>query len=131
MKIVFDSNIYISAFVLPGSQAERAITKVIEDNAQLIISKDIVSEILRILSTKFNRDKEALSRTALYLSDIARTVKPARKIKILKDDPDNRILECAVTGRAGIIVTGDKNILKLKIYEEVKIVSLKEFLERY
>lgn len=130
MKIVFDSNVFISAFVIPGSQAERAILKIIEENSSLIISKEIISEVLRILSSKFNREKEALSRTALYLTDVAHIVKTTRKIKILKDDPDNRILECAVAGNAEFIVTGDKEMLRLKEFEEIKIISLKQFLEQ-
>lgn len=131
MKIVFDSNIYISAFIVPSSQAEKAIFKVIEENVSLMISKEIISEVLRVLADKFNREKEALSRTAVYLSDVATVVKSNRKINILKDEPDNRILECAVAGRADLIVTGDKEMLRLKDFEGIKIISLKEYLDRH
>jgi len=128
VKIVFDSNIYISAFAIPKGQAEKAILKVIEENFSLMISKDIISEILRILADKFNRDKETLSRTAVYLLDVATIVKTNRKIKILRDDPDNRILECAAAGKADLIVTGDKEMLRLTEFEKIKIISLKDFL---
>lgn len=128
MKIVFDSNIFISAFAIPRGQAEKAIAKVIEENHSLMISKEIIGEVLRVLGVKFSKDKEALSRTALFLSDLAHIVKAKRKIKVLKDDPDNRVLECAVTGRAEIIVTGDKEMLRLQEFEGIEIVSLKEFL---
>ena len=128
MKIVFDSNIFISAFAIPRGQAEKAIAKVIEENHSLMISKEIIGEVLRVLGVKFSKDKEALSRTALFLSDLAYIVRAKRKIKVLKDDPDNRILECAVAGRAEIIVTGDKEILRLQEFEGIEIVSLKEFL---
>lgn len=131
MKIVFDSNIYISAFVVPRSQAEKAIFKVIEENASLMISKEIIGEVLRVLAGKFNREKEALSRTAIYLSDVAAIVKSNRKIKVLKDEPDNRILDCAISGKANLIVTGDKEMLRLKEFEGIKIISLKEYLEQY
>ena len=130
MKIVFDSNIYISAFVVPRSQAEKALFKVIEENFSLMISKEIISEVLRVLASKFKREKEALSRTAVYLSDVANIVKSTRKIKILKDEPDSRILECAVAGRADFIVTGEKEMLRLKEFEEIKIISLKEYLKQ-
>lgn len=131
MKIVFDTNIFISAFVVPRSQAEKAIFKVIEENVSLMISKEIIGEVLRVLAGKFKREKEALSRTAVYLSDIARIVKSSRKINVLKDEPDNRILECAVAGRADLIVTGDKEMLRLKEFEGIKMISLKEYLEQY
>lgn len=130
MKAVFDSNIFISAFIFPKSLAERAILKVIEDkNDKLIISREIISEILSILSVKFSRDKEAISRVAVHLSEIAELVRPAKRIKVFNDDPDNRILECALAGDADVVVTGDKEMLRLKEYEGVKIITLKEYLE--
>jgi len=129
VKVVFDTNIFISAFVIPNSKAEQAIIKIIEGSDTLLLSKEIMGEILSVLSIKFHRDREAISHVAFYLSDLARMIKPTRKIRLFKDDPDNRILECAVSGRADVIVTGDKEILKLGEYERIKIISLKDYLE--
>ena len=131
MKLVFDTNIFISAFVIPNSKAAKAILRILEGADSLVISKDIINEVLSVLSTKFHRDSEAISHTALYLSDIARIVKPVRKIHILEDDPDNMVLECALHGKADAIVTGDKEMLKLKEFEGIKIISLKGYLEGY
>lgn len=129
MRVVFDTNIFISAFVIPGSLAEKAILKIIEREDFLLISRDIIDEVLSVLSSKFGRDREALSHVALILSELAEWVRPGRRVKIFKDEPDNRILECAIYGRADVLVTGDKEILQLKEYEGVKIISLKEYLE--
>jgi putative PIN family toxin of toxin-antitoxin system len=128
MKVVFDTNIFISAFVIPGSQAEKAVLRIIEGSDVLLLSKGILNELLTVLSTKFSRDKEEISRVAVILSEIAEWVEPSEKIKVLNDDPDNRILECAVSGTADIIVTGDKELLRLRGYEKTKIISLKEYL---
>jgi putative PIN family toxin of toxin-antitoxin system len=129
VKVVFDTNIFISALVIPNSKAEQAIIKIIEGSDTLLLSKEIMGKILSVLSIKFHRDREAISHVAFYLSDLARMIKPTRKIRLFKDDPDNRILECAVSGRADVIVTGDKEILKLGEYEGIKIKSLKDYLE--
>ena len=128
MKVVFDTNIFISAFVIPGSQAEKAVLRIIEGSDVLLLSKGILNELLTVLSTKFSRDKEEISRVAVILSEITEWVEPSEKIKVLNDDPDNRILECAVSGTADIIVTGDKELLRLRGYEKTKIISLKEYL---
>jgi uncharacterized protein len=128
VKVVFDSNIFVSSLVIPGSQAEKAILKIIEANHSLLISKEIINEVLTVLARKFSRDREAISRTAVYLSDLAIMVRTTRRIRVLKDEPDNRILECAVAGGADLIVTGDKAMLRLKQFEGIKILSLKEFL---
>ena len=129
MKLVFDTNIFISAFVIPYSKAEKAILRILEGTDSLIISKEIINEILSVLSAKFHRDSEAVSHTALYLSDLAQIVKPTKKIHILEDDPDNRVLECALHAKADAIVTGDREMLKLKEIEGIRIISLKEYLE--
>ena len=129
MRLVFDTNIFISAFVIPYSKAAKAILKILEGTDSLIISKEIINEVLSVLSSKFHRDSEAISHTALYLSDLSQIVKPVKKIHILEDDPDNRVLECALHGKADAIVTGDKEMLKLKQFEGVRILSLKEYLE--
>jgi uncharacterized protein len=81
-----------------------------------------------VLSRKFGKDKEELARVAVFLSDIAQLVEPKRKIRILPDEPDNRILECAFEGKANIIVTGDHAMLKLDRYEGIQITSLIEYL---
>ena len=82
-----------------------------------------------ILARKFSRDAEELAHVAVFLSDLSILVKPRRKIAVLADEPDNRILECAVTGGADAIVTGDKAILALKTFRDVKLLSLHAYLE--
>jgi len=128
VRVVFDSNIYISAFVFPGSQADQAFFRVLEGTDTLVLSKAILDEVLGILAKKFNRDPEALSQTAVLMAEMGEFVKPARMVDVFKDDPDNRVLECAEAGKAECIVTGDKAMLQLKQYGSIRLVSLKEYL---
>ena len=65
---------------------------------------------------------------AVFLSEIAEWVKTATEITVLKDERDNRILECEVSGKADIIVTGDKEMLRLGTHGSTKIISLKTYL---
>lgn len=48
---------------------------------------------------------------------------------IVKDEPDNRILECALTGRAETIVTGDHALLALRKHRSVRLITLRDYLE--
>lgn len=128
MKVVFDTNIYISAFVFPGGSAERAVQHILDGQDSLIVSKPIVDETLRILAEKFDRNAEELARTALFMSELATTVQPRKQITLLSDEPDNRILECAVQGHAELIVTGDKAMLELREFQEIQIMSLRQYL---
>ena len=76
MRVVFDTNIFISALAIPGSLAEKAMLKIIEGSDILVISKDIINEVLSVLSSKFCRDREALSHVAVMLSELGGLVKP-------------------------------------------------------
>ena len=128
MRVVFDTNIFVSALARPGGRAEHALVRVIEGRDALILSKPIILETLSVLSRKFGKDKEELARVAVFLSDIAQLIEPKRKIRMLADEPDNRILECALEGKVNTIVTGDHAILKLERYEGIQIVRLSEYL---
>lgn len=130
MRVVFDTNIFVSALVVPGGRAEEALDRVIDGVDRLIVSKAILDELLAVLARKFSRDREELARVAVWLADLAEWVRPIRRIKVLADEADNRILECAVAGAAELIVTGDHALLQLKSFEGVTIVSLRGYLAR-
>ena len=128
MKVVFDTNIFISAFVISGSRAEGALLKILEGRDRLIFSKPILQELLATLSRKFSRDQEELAHVAVFLAEIGERVETKLKVSLLKDEPDNRILECALAGRANAIITGDRAILALGEYKGIKMMTLKEYL---
>ena len=129
MRVVFDTNILVSALVFPGGQGEAALRRIIEEIDQLVLSRPILEELLDVLGRKFARDAEELAHVAVYLSDIATIVAPKQRIRAVKDEPDNRILECAVAGHTAVIVTGDKVLLTLKRYEEIRLLTLRDYLE--
>jgi uncharacterized protein len=129
VRVVFDSNILISALVFPGKQAEKAILRIIEGRERLLVSKPILDEVLEVLARKFARDPEELARVAVLLSELGDMVRPKRRIRKLKDDADNRILECAASGAADLIVTGDQDFLDLGAFEGIRLLSLRAYLE--
>ena len=128
MKVVFDTNILVSALVFPGGRADAALRRILEEQDQLIISKAILAELLRVLGSKFSRDSEELAHVAVFLSELALTVKPRRRLQVVKDEPDNRILECAVAGDADYIVSGDSHLLSLRDYQGIQILTPAAFL---
>ena len=128
MKVVFDTNILVAALVFPGGGGEAAVRRILDEQDQLVLSKPILDELLGVLARKFSRDAEELARAALFLSDLSLAVRPRKRLHVVKDEPDNRVLECAVASRADVIVTGDKNLLELREYRGVRIVSLREYL---
>ena len=128
MKAVLDTNIFISALTLPGGQAEKAVLAAVEGRFDLAISKPIIHEVLGVLARKFARDAEELARVAVFLSELGELVQPRKTLHVLSDEPDNRILECALAAHAKLIVTGDRAMLALDEHKGIRIVTLREFL---
>ena len=123
MKVVFDTNVLVSALVFPGGRGEAALQRMLEEKDELLLSKPILDELLGVLGRKFSRDAEALSHVAVFLSELSLSVKPRQRLHVVKDEPDNRILECAIAGHANVIVTGDRAMLALREYRGVRIVA--------
>lgn len=128
MKVVFDTNILVSALVFPGGRGEAALQRILEERDELVLSKPILDELLGILSRKFARDAEELARIAVFITDFGILVRPRLRFRVVKDEPDNRVLECAVAGHAEAIVTGDQALLELREFRGVRIISLREYL---
>ena len=128
MKVVFDTNIYISAFVIPGGNAEKAYLHAIEGDFELCTSIAILTELAQKLDEKFGWEKQKIVQLITSISDVATVLKTTPLLKVLSDDPDNRILECALKAGVAFLVTGDKHLLKLRNYENFEIMKLANFL---
>lgn len=130
VKVVFDTNIYISAFVIPGGNAEKAYLHAVDGDFELCTSVAILTELARKLDEKFEWEKEKIEQLLTAISNLATTLKTSPSVKVLSDDPDNRILECALDAAALLIVTGDKHLLNLKRYQDIEIIQLSAFLDK-
>ena len=128
MRVVFDTNVLVSALAFPGGRGEEALRRIVDERDVLILSKPILDELLGVLARKFSRDAEELAHTAVFLTALAVMAKPTRRLRVVADDADNRILECAVAGRADAIVTGDQALLGLREYREIRLLSLRDYL---
>jgi putative PIN family toxin of toxin-antitoxin system len=120
---VLDISALVSAFLFTGISSElvslwqnRSIT--------LLLSRDILDEYLRVLSyPKFDLSevdiKELLQEEILPYAEV---VKPTRRLRVVRRDPsDNKFLECAVAGKARVIISGDKDLLSLGRYRQILI----------
>jgi putative PIN family toxin of toxin-antitoxin system len=128
VKIVFDTNVYVSALTLSKGSAAQALDLIVTGEHELFLSKPILDELLGALARKFARDREELARVALFLSELATIVRPKHRLRLLVDEADNRVLECGVAARADAIVTGDKQMLRLGSHGETRIMSIRQFL---
>ena len=129
MKVVFDTNVFVSALTLPDGRGDQALRKIVQGEDSLALSKQILDELLSVLARKFARNREELARVAVFLSNLGEIVEPAESLTVLADEPDNRIVECALAANAQLIVTGDRAMLALGEYQGIRIVSLSAYLD--
>ncbi len=135
IKVVFDTNVYISAFTSPNSKAEEAYLLAVKGKVELYTSVPILTELAEKLREKFQWDNlkiesalKHISSALKHISKVATVIKPSVKISLLKDETDNRILECAKASDANLIVTGDKHLLSLKEFAGIGITRIAGFL---
>ncbi len=130
MRVVFVSNILIAALLFPGGRSEAAVARILDRVDDLVVSRPIIQEVLSILARKFSRDKEELSRVAVVLGEMGEIVDPSLRLTVFRDEPDNRILGCAVEEKAEAIVTDDKKMLAIDEYEGIRMITLADYLDR-
>lgn len=128
MKIVLDTNILIFTFIF-GGKPRQILSLVLEGKIQAFISPILIAEFFDVVNKKFNLSDEELTLTRNHIENKFIIVQPKRDIKIARDDDDNRVLEAALEGKCSYIITGDKDLLDLKIYKNIKIVTPDIFLE--
>ena len=131
LKVVFDTNIYISAIIFSGPP-EICLEAAQAGEIELYTSKTILLELANKLRSKFGYPEEDIEEILVGLVRFVKVVNPKVKINKIKEDPsDNMVLEAAVEAKGDLIVSGDKkHILPLKEFGGIKIISAAIFLKQ-
>lgn len=128
-QVVFDTNIFISAFIF-GGNPEKVFELVRSKKIRLLTSPSILAEFAARLKDKFFWDEGDIAEAIKTIGYSAELIKPVDFLNLLNDYPDNRVLECAFEGKADFIVTSDtKHLQPLKEYKGIKILSPAVFLD--
>ena len=130
MKILLDTKVLIAAFISHGSCAdlvERALTEHV-----VVTSRFILGEFKDKMIRKFKVSPARVYDILRHFKDRMLIVKPAVLSKsVCRDSDDDQILGTAITGACDCIITGDKDLLVLKKYQGIPIVSPKQFWNQY
>jgi putative PIN family toxin of toxin-antitoxin system len=126
--VVVDSGIWISALEFGGTPATALERLFLIDD--LAICSDIEDEVLRVLHDKFGRDRKLIQqRLGPLLSQAVRVKVTGEIAGVCRDPNDDCILECAVKAGAQLIIAGDKDLLALRSYLGIRIVTAREYLD--
>jgi uncharacterized protein len=129
VRVVADTNVYVSALNFARAADEvLALGRV--GVVELFISLPILEEIEGVLLRKFRWTAPRVREAVRVIRSFAALVHPAESVNVvLADEPDNRILECALAASADMIVTGDQHLLKLKRFRDIVITNPRGFLD--
>ena len=128
ISVVPDTNIIISSIFWQGKPYE-VIRRGILGDYQLIISNEILDEVMDKLKNKFSFPEDNIHELIDIILTYCQIIEPVSRFDIVRDKTDNKILECAFDCKADKIVTGDQDLLDLKEFKGIKIVTAKEFLD--
>jgi putative PIN family toxin of toxin-antitoxin system len=127
VRAVFDTNVYISAFIYPAGLPFRIWRQAVEGRFVLLVSPAIMRETAKVLR-RFQWQEDEIVRYLKLVAKVAEIVVPTIAVDaVFEDETDNRILECAVAGHAGLVVSGDRHLLRLKSFEGIGIVRPVDF----
>lgn len=129
LRVVLDTNVLVSAIISDGKPRE-LLNKGITNQYSILISDLILNELIVVLRRpKFKISEDEVQRTILAVIRTADIINVKTKIKAVKEDPkDDMIIETAIDGGAGIIVTGDNHLLALKTFRGIKVMTVEKML---
>jgi putative PIN family toxin of toxin-antitoxin system len=131
LRCVFDTNVFVSALLLPDSKPRHALDKALRDG-RVLVSFTTLAELHEVLSRKrFRRyvDEEEIRSFLAALTREAEWVDVEARIQACRDPKDDKFLELAVSGEGTHIVTGDADLLALNPFRGVEILPPHRFLE--
>ncbi len=123
MKAVFDTNVLVAAFVTEGVCA-KLLGRARRKQLNLVISPFILKEFENVLLKKFSASKEQVTTAAQLILEAAQKVSHTSKVSgICRDPNDDQILSCALSAKVDYLVTGDSDLLQLKEFHGIRILT--------
>ena len=131
MKIVFDTNVLLSGIFTAGACEVLLDLCLSSDDVTLVISDYILEEFTRHAADKFRAPAEKIAAVAAALRQRCVIVQPQLPPADACDDPDDLpVLGTAIAGKADCLVTGDSQLLGLREFQGIAILSPRALYER-
>jgi putative PIN family toxin of toxin-antitoxin system len=128
VRVVFDTNVLYSALAAKGFCEEVVDEAVAECD---IVWSDPLKQELESLLTRLYKIGPATRVALEAYVDLCEFVEPEPLDKrVCRDKDDDVVLATALAGKADVIVTGDEDLLVLKKFHGIEILSPRKFLER-
>lgn len=128
-RVVIDTNIWLSALYFSGTPAK--VVLLVEDKKIISVTSEfILNELRDTMVNDFHTPSFASAGTVAYIQSISELVHTKGKDFGLRDPDDNKVLETAVVGKCQWLMTGDKDLLIKRKYNNIQIVTATTFLNK-
>jgi putative PIN family toxin of toxin-antitoxin system len=128
VKVLFDTNVHVSDAIY-GGRATGAITATLNARWKIFVCPTILTELERVIRTKFNRSQSFANATIQTLRDIAEVAEESLSRQHVPGDPDDMpILRAAMAAGVDYLVTGDAKLLAMSAVEGVRVITLADYL---
>ena len=132
MRLVLDTNTVVSG-LLWDNEPSRLIDEGLQGRVELLTSQALLLELGDVLPRRKLAQRVAASGLSVAqlvarYAVLAQSVLPADISRIATDPDDDQVLACALAARADLIVSGDADLLNLKAYQGIPIVTVAEAL---
>ena len=131
VRYIFDTNVIISSLLFEGSKPDLAIRYALQ-NGNSLYSLELIEEIDEVLSrTKFRKYITDAEREEFLDGFVDRgiLIEVVDIVNECRDPKDDKILELALSGKADLIISGDKELLVLNPFRAMQIQSVDQFLK--
>ena len=128
MRVILDTNVILAAFA--GRGLANAVFELCLDKHEIIISEHILLELQNNLQKKLKMPKDKARKIIEYLREFCTLSREKKLDKVICRDPnDMRILGISEVTKSDYIVTGDMDLLVLKEFHSIPIITPREFWE--
>ena len=128
MKLVLDSNVYISGLTIEGLTFE-VMMAALSDH-QVFVSDQILKEVSKALRKKFKQPEGLIQEQMDALESRTELLRIEGTLRGVSRDPkDDHVLELCEIAQADYLISGDQDLLVLRRHKQTRIVSPREFLE--
>ncbi len=129
MRVLFDTNVLVSA-ILFGGIPRQLLEAALTGDFDLITSQPLLAELEVVLTRKFEFHSSMTASIRAELEALSQIVEPVEITRVTRTVADDIVLATAVAGGAEVLVTGDKELLRMKSYEAIPIQSARELVDR-
>jgi putative PIN family toxin of toxin-antitoxin system len=131
MKIVLDTNVLVSGIFWTGVPAT-VLSQWINDRFELLLTDEIFDEYIRTLfRISKGKNDDLVNKWLILFAENSTFVTVKKRFNLSPDPDDNKFIECAVSGNADFIVSGDSHLLDLKSILNTEVITPSVFLKKF